>query len=89
MMLRRQSPSVMEMQPPVDSEACQTNLDLQRTLTVPEEWHKPRSNIAKLLGTYWSFFLLGANDSAYGVRLDYISPMFSPKGNFNTNLDHR
>lgn len=42
-----------------------------------EKWNHPRSNIAKTLATFWSFLIMGANDSAYGVRshLDiYIYP---------------
>lgn len=33
-----------------------------------EKWNHPRSNIAKTLATFWSFLIMGANDSAYGVR---------------------
>jgi hypothetical protein len=32
-----------------------------------EKWNHPRSNIAKSLTTFWSFLVMGANDSAYGV----------------------
>lgn len=32
-----------------------------------EQWNHPRSNILKTLATFWSFLVMGANDSAYGV----------------------
>lgn len=32
-----------------------------------EKWNHPRSNILKTLATFWSFLVMGANDSAYGV----------------------
>lgn len=35
--------------------------------TQRESWRNPRSNIPKVVATYWSFVLLGMNDSSYGV----------------------
>ncbi|KAJ5124902.1 uncharacterized protein N7515_008727 [Penicillium bovifimosum] len=35
------------------------------------EWNHPRSNIAKTLATFWSFLIMGANDSAYGLETYY------------------
>ncbi|KAJ5766200.1 uncharacterized protein N7511_003816 [Penicillium nucicola] len=37
-----------------------------------EKWNHPRSNIAKTLATFWSFLVMGANDSAYGLE-DYYN----------------
>lgn len=38
-----------------------------------EKWNSPRSNIYRTFATFWSFFVMGANDAAYGVsRLDLI-----------------
>jgi hypothetical protein len=34
----------------------------------PERWNQPRANAPKLLAVFWSFFIMGANDAAYGVR---------------------
>ncbi|KAJ5237969.1 hypothetical protein N7489_008060 [Penicillium chrysogenum] len=36
-----------------------------------EQWNHPRSNIAKTLATFWSFLIMGANDSAYGLETYY------------------
>ncbi|KAJ5511148.1 hypothetical protein N7453_003251, partial [Penicillium expansum] len=36
-----------------------------------EKWNHPRSNIAKTLATFWSFLIMGANDSAYGLESYY------------------
>jgi hypothetical protein len=35
-----------------------------------EKWNRPRSNILKTLATFWSFLVMGANDSAYGVSVN-------------------
>lgn len=32
-----------------------------------ERWNYPRHNIARLVATFWSFIVSGANDAAYGV----------------------
>lgn len=32
-----------------------------------EKWNEPRVNSLRLASTYLSFFLLGCNDSSYGV----------------------
>ncbi|KAJ5463341.1 hypothetical protein N7475_008285, partial [Penicillium sp. IBT 31633x] len=36
-----------------------------------EKWNHPRSNIAKTLATFFSFLIMGANDSAYGLETYY------------------
>ncbi|KJK66024.1 FucP [Aspergillus parasiticus SU-1] len=33
----------------------------------PNKWNHPRSNIIRVLTTFWVFFVMGANDAAYGV----------------------
>jgi hypothetical protein len=35
----------------------------------PETWNSPKENTVRLAAVYWSFFLCGANDAAYGVRI--------------------
>lgn len=32
-----------------------------------EKWNYPRHNIPRLMATFWSFVVSGANDAAYGV----------------------
>lgn len=34
----------------------------------PEKWNKPRVNLWRVLATFHSFIVVGANDGAYGVR---------------------
>jgi hypothetical protein len=34
-----------------------------------QTWHSPLINIFKVLATFWSFFVFGMNDGAYGVRI--------------------
>ncbi|KAJ5371803.1 hypothetical protein N7517_003809 [Penicillium concentricum] len=42
-----------------------------------EKWNHPRSNIAKTLATFWSFLIMGANDSAYGPLLPYLETYYN------------
>lgn len=32
-----------------------------------ERWNYPRSNVFKIMATFWSFLVMGMNDAAYGV----------------------
>ncbi|CAG7957063.1 unnamed protein product [Penicillium salamii] len=41
-----------------------------------EQWNHPRSNILKTLATFWSFLVMGANDSAYGPLLPYLETYY-------------
>ena len=42
-----------------------------------ECWNYPRSNVVKTLSTFWAFFVMGANDSAYGVSaLSHILDLY-------------
>ncbi|KAL2697544.1 hypothetical protein AAEP93_011448 [Penicillium crustosum] len=42
-----------------------------------EKWNHPRSNIAKTLATFWSFLIMGANDSAYGPLIPYLESYYN------------
>jgi hypothetical protein len=37
-----------------------------------EHWNKPRINLWRFLATLWSFWMMGANDGAFGVRYSVI-----------------
>lgn len=37
------------------------------------KWNSSRLNVAKVLATFASFLLIGANDAAYGVRITLLS----------------
>lgn len=39
----------------------------QQVFQQAERWNYPRSNTWKTLATFWSFLVMGMNDSAYGV----------------------
>lgn len=32
-----------------------------------ERWNEPSVNVSRLVATFWSFVIMGANDAAYGV----------------------
>ncbi|KAL4932348.1 putative MFS transporter [Aspergillus undulatus] len=42
-----------------------------------ERWNYPRSNVVKTLSTFWAFFVMGANDSAYGPLLPYLETHYN------------
>ena len=52
-----------------------------------ECWNYPRSNVVKTLSTFWAFFVMGANDSAYGVS-SLFNPSFQFVGLNYTNDDN-
>ncbi|KAL5365058.1 major facilitator superfamily domain-containing protein [Aspergillus floccosus] len=39
--------------------------------TEMERWNQSRSNVLKILATFWSFLVMGANDAAYGLESYY------------------
>lgn len=47
--------------------------------TIPQlqRWNHPRSNIFCLLGTFWCFIILGANDAAYGALIPYLETYYN------------
>ncbi|KAJ9653682.1 hypothetical protein H2198_007139 [Neophaeococcomyces mojaviensis] len=47
-----------------------------RTTPHLQRWNHPRSNIARVLGTFWCFIILGANDAAYGALIPYLEEYY-------------
>ncbi|KAE8155005.1 major facilitator superfamily domain-containing protein [Aspergillus avenaceus] len=41
-----------------------------------QDWNRPQSNIWKTLATFWSFFVMGANDSASGSLVPYLQSYY-------------
>ena len=41
----------------------------ETAISTLEKWNYPRHNIGRLMATFWSFVVSGANDAAYGVSL--------------------
>ena len=62
------------------SDEVQDGPDASLFTATGEKWNYPRSNIWKTLATFWSFLIMGANDSAYGVsaRFTLHSNLGSP-----------
>ncbi|KOC17060.1 bypass of stop codon protein [Aspergillus flavus AF70] len=48
--------------------------DVNERLAKPNKWNHPRSNIIRVLTTFWVFFVMGANDAAYGLEEYYNIP---------------
>ncbi|KAH9807828.1 bypass of stop codon protein 6-like [Teratosphaeria destructans] len=42
-----------------------------------ETWHSPRINVYRVLATFWSFTIMGANDAAYGPLIPYLEEYYS------------
>jgi hypothetical protein len=60
------------------------------TVSVVERWNHPRRNISRTFATLFAFLLMGANDAAYGVSLDYYQVLgsfthASPSGNHSVS----
>ncbi|KAL4872522.1 major facilitator superfamily domain-containing protein [Aspergillus spectabilis] len=45
--------------------------------TTSNKWNHPRSNIARVLTTFWVFLVMGANDAAYGALLPYLQEYYN------------
>lgn len=44
---------------------------------VVEKWNSNRTNTYRLLATFWGFLVMGGNDAAYGVRLQFALNHFN------------
>ncbi|OQE07059.1 hypothetical protein PENVUL_c015G08625 [Penicillium vulpinum] len=68
----RDSPqtAIDENQPLLQHENQPSSSESSYQLT-EEKWNYPRSNISKTLATFWSFLIMGANDSAFGLEKYY------------------
>jgi len=42
-----------------------------------QRWNYPRSNIFRVLATFWCFTILGANDAAYGALIPYLEAYYN------------
>ena len=45
-----------------------------------ETWNSPQKNTFRLAAVFWSFFVCGANDAAYGVRIQSYPLPENPTG---------
>lgn len=63
------------------------NQDLQGMLTSPtldvsalQKWNSPRGNIARFGASFYSIFVFGLSDAAYGALLPYVRQGCSSSG---------
>lgn len=59
------------------------NQDLQGMLASPtldvsalQKWNSPRGNIARFGASFYSIFVFGLSDAAYGALLPYVRPFY-------------
>ncbi|EMC91651.1 hypothetical protein BAUCODRAFT_27926 [Baudoinia panamericana UAMH 10762] len=41
-----------------------------------EKWNYPRINVYRILATFWSFIIMGANDATYGAIIPYLEEYY-------------
>ncbi|KAL2811864.1 MFS general substrate transporter [Aspergillus granulosus] len=51
--------------------------DLLEQAPTSHKWNEPRSNIYRVLTTFWVFLIMGANDAAYGALLPYLQEYYN------------
>lgn len=72
--------SVHETQVPITNtdEPSSPRLDSTTTDTPQlQKWNYPRSNIPRVLSTFWCFIILGANDAAFGALIPYLEVYYN------------
>ncbi|KAK5948490.1 hypothetical protein OHC33_010524 [Knufia fluminis] len=42
-----------------------------------QRWNHPRTNVYRVLATFWCFTILGANDAAYGALIPYLETYYN------------
>ncbi|KAK2779261.1 MFS transporter [Colletotrichum kahawae] len=47
------------------------------TATVTQKWNYPRANTNRVLSCFWSLFVSGANDAAYGALIPYLESYYN------------
>ncbi|KAF7587907.1 hypothetical protein BBP40_006530 [Aspergillus hancockii] len=50
--------------------------DLYNTELQPEKWNEPPTNFWRVLATFYSFIVVGANDGAYGAMIHYLGKYY-------------
>lgn len=62
----------------------ETKTDIERTpphteTAVPtlQKWNEPRGNVARLAAAFYSMFVFGLNDAAYGALIPYLEPYYN------------
>ena len=78
---------VVEMQSPKDAiNVSESRRSFEVTAALPspttatpvlQKWNHPRSNLLKVLATFFSFVVLGANDAAYGALIPYLEEYYN------------
>ncbi|KAL4794843.1 MFS general substrate transporter [Aspergillus venezuelensis] len=55
----------------------QQDEDITVVAPASNKWNSPRSNIFRVLTTFWVFLIMGANDAAYGALLPYLQEYYN------------
>ncbi|KAF5010541.1 hypothetical protein FDECE_3310 [Fusarium decemcellulare] len=61
---------------PMSGELRGSESRLRPAVRAVERWNEPRRNSYRLLASFWSFFIMGANDSAYGPLIPYLEEYY-------------
>lgn len=59
---------------PIRQSSVAGSQDVNERPVKANKWNHPRSNIVRVLTTFWVFFVMGANDAAYGVGIYAMHP---------------
>lgn len=75
-LLSSRSESFVDYQTIASNQSLPAGDDLRSTDFQPEKWNEPRTNVWRILATFYSFIIVGANDGAYGVRHESTTLIF-------------
>ncbi|KAK5112605.1 hypothetical protein LTR62_003919 [Meristemomyces frigidus] len=62
--------------PPRETDQNETLPSPTLATTQPERWNHPRKNLLRVLATFWSFLIMGANDATYGPIIPYLEEYY-------------
>ncbi|PKX96312.1 putative MFS transporter [Aspergillus novofumigatus IBT 16806] len=70
-LLSSRTESYVDYQTIISDQRLTAGDDLRSTDCQPEKWNEPRTNVWRILATFYSFIVVGANDGAYGLGKYY------------------
>lgn len=75
-LLSSRSESFVDYQTIASNQSLPAGDDLRSTDFQPEKWNEPRTNVWRILATFYSFIIVGANDGAYGAMIHYLGEYY-------------
>ncbi|KAI9754460.1 MAG: hypothetical protein M4579_004688 [Chaenotheca gracillima] len=70
-------PSLLQdAQQPETGDAAAGSATVGTAVDAKQKWNEPRMNRWRVFATFFSFVVMGANDSAYGALIPYIEPYY-------------